>query len=116
MSYVKETAKETGQGIVASFQFLIWFAIVFFGLGIIGFTWYKFSAPAIEQVRYDTFKNSQAYNDGMLRDLYDLKRDYEAADTEHKGALKALVIHRFEIYDKARLPTDLQTFYYSIAN
>mgnify|MGYP003346819991 CR=1 FL=1 len=61
-----------------SFQFLIWFAIVFFGLGIIGFTWYKWSAPAIEQVRYDTFKNSQAYNDGMLRDLYELKRDYDA--------------------------------------
>ena len=112
MSYVKETA----QGMGVALQLVIWGAIVFFGMGVIGFTWYKFSAPAIEQVRYDTFKNSQAYNDGMLRDLYDLKRDYDSADAEHKGAMKALIIHRFEIYDKARLPTDLQTFYYSIAN
>lgn len=116
MSYFKEVAKETGQGIGFIFQLLIWGSVLIAGFGAISYTWYWWSAPRIEQVRYDTFKNSQAYNDGMLRDLYDLKRDYDSADSEHKGAMKALIIHRFEIYDKARLPTDLQTFYYSVAN
>ena len=90
--------------------------VVIMGLSFLGYASYKFFAPRYEQVRYDTFKQSQAYNDGMLRDLYDLQREYNATDAEHRGAMKALILHRFEIYDKSRLPTDLQVFYNSLGN
>lgn len=110
MSYIKETT----QGIGMMLQVVIWGAVVIVGFSALSFGIYKLSAPAYEQVRYDTFKNSQAYNDGMLRDLFDLKREYEKADEEHKAADKALIIHRFEVYDINRLPAELQAFYYSL--
>jgi hypothetical protein len=89
---------------------------VIMGISFLGYESYKFFAPRYEQVRYDTFKQSQAYNDGMLRDLYDLQREYNAADTEHRGAMKALIQHRFEVFDRNRLPNDLQVFYNSLGN
>jgi hypothetical protein len=84
------------------------------GIGYLSYLAYAFYAPRYEQVRYDTFKQSQAYNDGMIRDLQDLKRDYISANDEQKAALKALTIHRFSVYEINRLPPDLQAFYYSL--
>ena len=84
------------------------------GLGYISYMAYAFYAPKYEQVRYDTFKQSQTYNDGMLRDLQDLQIEYMKANDEQKAALKAIVIHRFSVYDVERLPYDLRAFYVEI--
>lgn len=46
--------------------FLVTLAV---GIGFISYLAYSFYAPGYEQVRYNTFKQSQAYNDGMIRDL-----------------------------------------------
>ena len=81
------------------------------GLTFGGYYSYKYFAPRYEQVRYDTFKQSQTYNDGMLRDLQELKREYEKGDTDTKQLMKAMVLHRFEVYDINRLPYELQVFY-----
>ena len=77
---------------------------------MLGFAQFAFFAPRIEQVRYDTFKQSQAYNDGMIRDLENLKLQYMQANPEQKAALRGIVLHRFSVYDTNRLPTDLQVF------
>jgi hypothetical protein len=83
------------------------------GMGLMSFS---FFAPKVEAVRFKTFKESQSYNDGMLRDLQDLKREYLKADPAHQEALRELTIHRFSVYDINRLPPDLQAFYSSINN
>lgn len=88
-------------------------ALVFF-INILGFTNYSFFAPKVEQVRFDTFKQSQSYNDGMLRDLQELQLQYTTANTDQKVMLKAIVLHRFSVYQIDKLPLDLQSFYYSI--
>ena len=80
----------------------------------IGFWMYEYYAPKYEQVRYNTFKESQTYNDGMLRDLQDLQMEYMKANDDQKAALKAIVLHRFSVYDINRLPPDLRSFYASI--
>ena len=113
---VKNYAKETGQGAGMALQLVIWMGIAVFGSGAIGYGCYRVFAPATEQVRYDTFKNSQSYNESMLKDLYDLQREYIKATSEQQGALRALIQHRFESYDRNRLPQDLQAFYNSINN
>ncbi|OYV27408.1 MAG: hypothetical protein B7W98_01855 [Parcubacteria group bacterium 20-58-5] len=74
----------------------------------------SFFLPKMEQVRYNTFKQSQTYNDGMLRDLQDLKMQYISANPDQKEALKAIIIQRFSIYPMDKMPPDLQSFYYSI--
>jgi hypothetical protein len=108
---IKDYAKETGQGAGMALQLVIWSGIVVIGLGAISYVGYSMFAPATEQVRYDTFKHSQSYNEGMLRDLYDLQREYIKANDDQKTALRALILHRFDSYDRKSLPADLQAFY-----
>jgi hypothetical protein len=108
---IKDYAKETGQGAGVAAQMVIWTSVLVIGFSAISYVGYRVFAPATEQVRYDTFKNSQSYNESMLKDLYDLQREYIKANTDQKAALRALILHRFDSYDKNRLPADLQAFY-----
>ena len=79
--------------------------------GVLNFASFAFWAPKVEQVRYNTFKQSQSYNDGMLRDLQELKMQYLQATPDQKIALKAIVLHRFGAYNPDMLPPDLLAFY-----
>lgn len=83
-------------------------------ISLCGYWSYNYFAPRYEQVRYNTFKESQSYNDAMLRDLQNIRMEYIKANDEQKAALRAIAIHRFEVYDINRLPDDLRQFYYSI--
>lgn len=89
-------------------------ALLAFVLNLTGLASFAFFAPKVEQVRYNTFKESQTYNDGMLRDLQNLKLQYLQANAEQQQALRGIVLHRFAAYDSARLPPDLQAFYFSL--
>lgn len=114
MSY-KEDIKDTAH-VTTVFGFGVWvFTLLvvplFLGLGYLSYLAYSFYAPRYEQVRYNTFKESQAYNDGMLRDLQNLRMDYLKADKEQKAALRAITLHRFSVYDAEKLPADLRQFY-----
>jgi hypothetical protein len=75
-----------------------------------GFYSFKYFAPKYAEVQNEVFKNSTAYNDGMLRDLENLMREYQSADAAHKEALKSIVIHRFSVYDTNKLPGNLAEF------
>ena len=88
---------------------------------ILGLTWigqgndfflYKVFAPQYEQVRYNTFKQSQSYNDGMAQQLQNFWIEYVNPNTspEHKQALASTILHRFADYDDSRLPLDMQNF------
>ncbi len=85
--------------------------ILTISLNFIGLVNFGLFAPANEQVRYNTFKNSQAYNDGMVTDLYELEREYLKANSDQKDTLKELILHRFAAYPENRMPPDLQNFY-----
>ena len=89
-------------------------ALVLFGISYGGFKMYEFFNPKYEQVRYDTFKNSQTYNDGMLRDLENLHMEYIKGSDEQKAGLKALVLHRFSVYPEDRLTPELRSFYFNL--
>ena len=67
--------------------------------------------PLHEQVRRDTFKESEAYNDGMKQELYSLMREYlKTDDAEHRAGLRSIIVHKTDEYDTSRLPADLQEF------
>jgi len=95
---------------------LLVFSVAFVGFfgNLIGLGSYAFFAPKIEQVRYNTFKESQTYNDGMLRDLQELKMQYLTANDDQKAALRAITLQRFSVYPTDRLPADLQSFYLTL--
>lgn len=91
--------------IVASVAF-----IGFFG-NLIGLGSYAFFAPKYRAVENQVFKQSEQYNDGMVRDLENLQMEYMNADQAHKDALRSIVMHRFSVYDENRLPNNLRSFY-----
>jgi hypothetical protein len=94
--------------IIASLALLLFIGEIF------GFLKMSFFQPKTEALRYQTFKESQAYNEGMLRDLQNIKLQYVAANPDQQAALRAIVLQRFSVYPIDRLPADLQSFYFSI--
>ncbi len=83
-------------------------SLYFFGLD-------TFFRPKEEALRYRTFKQSQSYNEGMVRRLNDLKLQYESSTNPvQKQTLKAVVIHEFSVYPESSMPDYLQSFYASL--
>jgi len=71
----------------------------------------SYFAPKYRALDNKVFKESEQYNDGMVRDLEDLQLQYINADAEHKDALRAIVLHRFSVYPEDRMPANLRNFY-----
>lgn len=86
-------------------------AITLAVLSLLSFESYKYFAPKYAAVDAAVFHESAQYNDGMVRDLENLQREYVAASADQKEALKAVVLHRFSVYPEGRLPLNLQNFY-----
>ena len=82
------------------------------GFSVGGFTIYKIFNPLNEQVRYDTFKQSQAYNDKSAQDLSEMMERFSDPDTSiaQKQAMQALIKQRFASYDASKLPPALENF------
>lgn len=63
-----------------------------------------------EQIRHDIQKESQAYKDGMQRNLMSMQTDYNNADAAGKAAIKAAVRHQYSQTDTSGYPAHLQSF------
>jgi hypothetical protein len=83
-------------------------------IGLFGFGMDSFFRPAYRQLDNKVFKQSEQYNDGMVRDLENLRLDYIKSDAEGKAALKGIILHRFSVYPTEKLPYELQSFYLSL--
>jgi hypothetical protein len=75
---------------------------------------YQYFAPKYRAVDNAVFKQSEQYNDGMIRDLENLQMDYINADKDHKDAIRAIVLHRFSVYPEDKMPPNLRNFYNSL--
>ena len=75
---------------------------------------YQYFAPKYRQVDNEVFKQSEQYNDGMIRDLENLQIEYIGADADKKQALRAIVLHRFSVYPEDKMPPNLRNFYNSL--
>ncbi len=90
------------------------FSVLVLLLNMEWFIQFAFLNPEIEAVRNDTFHSSQAYNEGMVRDLYELKRQYDQGNPRQREGLRAMILHQFSVYPQDRLPADLQFFYQTL--
>ena len=86
-------------------------AMLLFGISYGGYEMYAYFAPKYRAVDNAVFKQSEQYNDGMIRDLENLQMEYVKATDEQKGALKAIIMHRFSVYPEDKLPSNLRNFY-----
>jgi hypothetical protein len=106
MEYVK--------GFFALSAAIVVVVLIGFGLTFAGYKGYEFFKPRYTAVDAKVYKESVQYNEGMIRDLSELQRQYLAADAKGREALRPIIRHRFEVYDRNRLPSDLAAFYDSI--
>jgi len=75
---------------------------------------YAYFAPKYRAVDSKVFHESEQYNEGMIRDLTELQRQYVTADDAGKAALRPIIRHRFEVYPESKMPADLREFYQSV--
>jgi hypothetical protein len=98
------------EGLALLVSIMVGFAIMV-ALTFFGYEMYAFFAPKYRAVDAQVFKESEQYNDGMIRDLENLQMEYTQANTDQKAALKGIILHRFSVYDETRLPANLRNFY-----
>jgi hypothetical protein len=82
-----------------------------FGMNLFGLANYSFFAPKYRAAENQVFKESEQYNDGMIRDLENLQMEYIKADAAGKASLKAITLHRFSVYPEEKMPANLRNFY-----
>jgi hypothetical protein len=90
------------------------FLALIFGLSFLSYKSYEFFAPKYRAVDEKVFEQSEQYNQGMVRDLSELQRQYVTSDEAGKEALRPIIRQRFEVYPENKMPADLRTFYESI--
>ena len=85
-----------------------------FGLGYFVYQSTSFFKPKYVALDNQVFKESQQYNDGMIRDLQNLQMEYINGDQGKKDSIRAIVLHRFSVYPEDKLSPDLRNFYNSL--
>jgi hypothetical protein len=93
---------------------IIVFVILGVGLPFVAYEGYNYFGPKYAATERKIFEETKSYNDGMIRDLENLMMQYQTAKPEQQEALKAVVIHRFSVYQIDKLPVHLQQFYTSL--
>jgi hypothetical protein len=83
------------------------------GVGLLN---YSIFAPAQTAIDNKVFHQSQQFNDGMVRDLENLRLMYLQAEPEQRAALKGTILHRFAGYPRDRMTPELLSFYDSLTN
>jgi hypothetical protein len=88
-------------------------------LGLLALTWviqgnefflFTIFGRKMENARYNAFKESQPYRDGLVKDLHNLQSQYVQADSAHQSALGGVILSTLGDSDESKLPSDLQQF------
>jgi hypothetical protein len=103
--------KDLFAGIAAFVSGFVGIVVLIGGLSYLGWASYDYFAPKYRATDNKVFKESEQYNDGMVRDLENLQMEYTDADQAHKDALRAIVLHRFSVYPEDKMPPNLRNFY-----
>jgi len=97
--------------VLGAMGFVLMAIAVMFGLSFLSYQAYDYFAPKYRAIDNNVFKQSEQYNDGMVRDLENLQLEYLNADASHKDALRAITLHRFSVYPEEKMPPNLRNFY-----
>lgn len=77
----------------------------------------EFFLPKYRKLENKVYKQSEQYNDGMIRDLENLRMEYiKSNNQEQKEVIKQTILHRFSVYSSDSLPIELKAFYTKLKN
>lgn len=90
---------------------ILFFALVLFVLPAMGLYQVNFWGVKYADANRKVFERSQSYNQGMIRDMENLKLAYLHSNSpDEKAAILDTARHRAAGYSTAELPLDLQQF------
>jgi len=85
------------------------------GLGYGGWAMYNWLGPKYENSRRNIMINSRWYNEATIREMYNMKMQWEESkDPTVRATIAAAARHEFVIYPQHRLPPDLQSWWDTI--
>lgn len=92
------------------------FLAVIYGGYYLSLSLYRTFGPQFESTRTDVYRESKSYVEGTVRDLREMRVEYEKASPEHKDALRSLILQRSRELDWDRLPSDVRRFLESLGD
>jgi hypothetical protein len=100
-------------GFMKVFLGILLFLGVIVAMAFFSFGMDSFFKPAYRKLEYKTFKQSEQYNDGMVRDFENLRMEYVKAEPEAKKVIASTIKHRFSVYLE-NLSYEQRAFYNSL--
>ena len=70
----------------------------------------RWLAPQQERLRRDTFEQSKAYRDGMVKEVQAMMFKYVEAEPAHRDVLADLILSRVAGFDETAFPYDVRSF------
>lgn len=83
---------------------LVFFAILVGG----GYYLYRWAAPRYEDAQRKTYEQSRQHVEGTVDDLMRYRVKYQSANSDHKKALRQLILQRAADVDRSALPNPLR--------
>jgi ABC-type phosphate transport system permease subunit len=100
--------KDTLLGIIILAVLIVGVPSVIYGLNV-------FFAPKYAELNREVMKQSQAFQDGAIRNIRNYQVEYlKATDEDAKAAIKAAIMHELNSFNRDNLPSDLKTFVESL--
>lgn len=87
------------------------FLVLICGLDYSGMLWNSFIGPKKENVRREIFEQTKSFNQGMIMQLVDYRKQYMISKSiEDKSIIANTVSHMFADYNDSNLDFELKTF------
>jgi hypothetical protein len=94
-----------------AFLALVFFGVLLAGAAVGSYELYAYLGPKYEATRRDIMLNSRIYQEGELRSLYDMNRQFvRSKDDNEKKVIADTARHELATLDKERLPANLREF------
>ncbi len=106
----RNDAKDTGK---FSLLVVLAFTVIVGGIGTFMLFGERFVNPFREETRYQTQQNSQAYRDGLRRNLGQMQIEWAGADTAGRAVIEAAARQQYGQLDRSQIddmPENLRTF------
>ena len=110
MARFNETRNTIGETTPFVLTVMFWVGVVAVFLAVLGTGIYWFSAPAQVAIENRTFHASQPYQDGMARELDEMRMAYLSASPASQEAIRATVRQRYAGFNPSSLPMSEQVF------
>jgi hypothetical protein len=69
---------------------------------------YRWAAPRYEEVQRQTYEESRQHVEGTIEDLLRYRVKYQSAGSDHKKAIRQLVLRRARDLDRKEMPSQLR--------